>query len=394
MTNTRLHSISALFDTPDQIMHAAEKTRDAGYTKFDVNTPYPVHGMDDAMGLKPTLLPFCTLIFGLTGLSIAVFFQWYTSGDPMQSLSGSALGLPYWLERYPLVIGGKPLFSLPAFVPVIFELTVLLAALGSVACLIALFCNLPSNGHPIHDSAYMKATSCDRYGLCIESSDPLFDEGKVKAFLEKLGGKHLESHYHPEPLKVGAAATMGFVTVLFLIAGGVSAKTWMVYNKVLYLPPWDWMESQPKAKPQAELPFTPGNLAMLQPPSGSVARGHLPYQFADDAEAAGKYLANPQPKTEESLARGKHLFNIHCSVCHGYQAKGDSRLRNLFPNPPSLHSERSQQWSDGQFYHVITMGQNTMSGYAKHISVEDRWHIVNHIRTLQRALNAKEADLQ
>ncbi|MBW7874981.1 MAG: DUF3341 domain-containing protein [Candidatus Cloacimonetes bacterium] len=394
MSNRKLHSITALFDTPDSIMHAAEAVRDAGYQKFDVNTPYPLHGMDDAMGLKPTLLPFTTLFFGLTGLAIAVGFQWYTSGDSIGAISGTTLGLPYWLERYPLVIGGKPLFSLPAFVPVMFELTVLLAALGTVACLIAIFCKLPANGHPLHDSRYMEATSCDRFGLCIEASDPLFDEAKVKAFLEKLGGKDIELIYEAPKLQISPVSTMGFVTVLAVIAIGASGKTWFIYNIMLYQAPWTWMDIQPKAKPQAEMAYLPSGLAMLPPVPGTVARNFMPYAYSSQPEKAGEMLSNPYPKTSESLAKGKTLYNIHCSVCHGYQASGDGRLKGQFPNPPSLHSEKSKNWNDGQFFHVITEGQNVMSGYAKHISVEDRWHIVNYIRALQRALDAKETDLQ
>ena len=77
------------------------------------------------------------------------------------------------------MIGGKPLFSLPAFVPVMFEVTVLLSALGTVAAMIAVFCGLPANGHPLHNTDYMKAVSCNRFGLCIEAKDSKFDEAAV-----------------------------------------------------------------------------------------------------------------------------------------------------------------------------------------------------------------------
>ncbi len=389
----RIHSVSALFDTPDDIIHAAEKTKKAGYTRFDVNTPYPVHGMDDAMGLKPTMLPFCTLFFGLMGFFIALGLQWWTSGDPMPVIGGLDFKLPYFLERYPLVIGGKPLFSLPAFIPVMFELTVLLSALGTVGCLIAGFCNLPANGHPIQDSNYIRATACDRYGVCIESTDPRFDLEEVKAFLIKAGGKEIEIHMENEPLKIGLSNNLGFGAILATVAIVVSAKTYFVYNIMLYLPPWTWMSEQPKVLPQRVVEFLPASEAMMAPPKGTVARGFMPYRYAGNPDEAASNLLNPVPVTGESLKQGKNLFDIHCSVCHGYQGKGDSRLNGQFPAPPSLHSEKNRNLEDGRFYHIITEGQNVMPGYAKHISEEDRWKIVNYIRALQRAVNAKESDL-
>src|SRR5690606_21817888 len=106
----KLYGIAATFKTPDEIINAAKKVTKAGYEKFDVNTPYPLHGMDSAMKIKPSKLGFVTLVMGLAGASIALLFMyWSMSVD------------------YPLVIGGKPFFALPAFIPVTFEVTVLLA---------------------------------------------------------------------------------------------------------------------------------------------------------------------------------------------------------------------------------------------------------------------------
>ena len=107
----KLFGITALFDNPDSIINAAKKVVSEGYKKFDVNTPYPLHGMDAAMGLKNSKLGFVTLFFGFSGTAfILLFMYWTMSVD------------------YPLVIGGKPYFALPAFIPITFEFTVLLAA--------------------------------------------------------------------------------------------------------------------------------------------------------------------------------------------------------------------------------------------------------------------------
>ena len=108
MSDKSLYGYTGLFDTPDEIVNAANTVADEGYIKYDVNTPYPVHGMDKAMKLPPSKLGYAALAFGLSGLF-------------------SFFGLLYWMLviDYPLVIGGKPFFAFPAFIPVLFEVLVL-----------------------------------------------------------------------------------------------------------------------------------------------------------------------------------------------------------------------------------------------------------------------------
>ena len=103
---------------------------------------------------------------------------------------------------------------------------------------------------------------------------------------------------------------------------------------------------------------------------------------------------NPIPISKESLALGQVKFDIYCSPCHGYNADGVSRLRGQFPNPPSLHSDKVRNWSDGRIFAVVTEGQNTMPSYASQLSFDERWAVINYLRALQRALNAKESDVQ
>ena len=105
----------ARFAGPKELFHACEQVRDAGYRRWDAHTPFPVHGLESAMGLPTSKLPFLSLVTGLTGVAGALLLQWWVS-----------------VKAYPLVISGKPLFSWPAFVPVTFELGVLLAAFGAV----------------------------------------------------------------------------------------------------------------------------------------------------------------------------------------------------------------------------------------------------------------------
>lgn len=179
--SNKVYSVTALFDTPDEIMSAATKVRDAGYIKFDVHTPYPVHGMDHAMGLSQTKVPFITLIFGLLGLTIAFCLQ---------------TGVMAW--DYKLNVGGKPFFSLPAFVPIMFELTVLIGCLATVGFMLAVFNKLPNNNSPLHDTEFMRAVMCDKFGVTIESADEKFSEAGAKKFLESIGGKGIETIYYKD----------------------------------------------------------------------------------------------------------------------------------------------------------------------------------------------------
>ena len=154
----KLYGLTALFTKPDDIINAARKVSSEGYSKWDVNTPYLMHGMDAAMNLKPSRLGYVTLFFGLSGTVLALLLMWYTLS-----------------VDYPLVIGGKPFFALPAFIPVTFEMTVLLATVSTIIAMLTFFFGLPANYHPLNDTEYMKKVSADHFGLIIEAKDPKFE---------------------------------------------------------------------------------------------------------------------------------------------------------------------------------------------------------------------------
>ena len=371
----KLFGITALFDNPDSIINAAKEVVSAGYKKFDVNTPYPLHGMDPAMGLKRSKLGFVTLFFGFSGTAfILLFMYWAMSVD------------------YPMVIGGKPYFALPAFIPITFEFTVLLAALSTVFGMIMAFFNLPYNSHPLHDTEYMRRVSVDRYGLVILAEDPLFDETKVEELYRSLGASEIEKVYFPEKVSYPVFDAK-FITFLIIVALAVSALTYFTLNKFMYMVPYNWMSEQDKVIPQEKSQFFSDEFGMREPVEGTVARGFVPYPYMGIAEPK-EYLVNPVLPTKKSIELGKRKFLTFCSPCHGNLADGDSRLRGQFPSPPSLHTERAINFPDGRIYHVITNGQNAMPSYAAQITREERWSIVNYIRVLQRAKNASDADIQ
>ncbi len=374
----KVYAVTALFDKPDDIKHAAEETVKKGYTKFDVNTPYPIHGIETAMNLKPSKIGFVTLLFGLGGAAFAfLFMTWITSMD------------------YPLIIGGKPFFTWPAFVPITFEVTVLAAALATVGTLLFVMFRFPRTSHPLHDTNYMKNVSSDKFGLVITAIDPMFDEQKIKDFLSSLSGKDIETIYEDtgeaKEIKVFAPRFIGLLIAVMLVTGGT---TYFVLNHLLFMQPFTWMWFQPKVVPQTPSTFFADGYSMRMPVDGTIPRGFMPYEYTGVPDSVAKLLANPLPFTKEVIEKGKKEYNIYCSPCHGYYGQGDSRLKGQFPNPPTLHSDKVMNWPDANIYNVITSGQNVMPSYAKSVSRDNRWAIIHYIRVLQRSQNAPDSDLE
>ena len=374
-----LYSITALFETPDALLHAVKKTVDVGYTKYDVHSPYPMHGMERAMRLRTSPLGYFALAFGLLGAVGAIsLMTWVTLVD------------------YPLVIGGKPFWSWPAFVPVAFELTVLSASVLTVVAMIVVYFRFPNNSHPLHDTPYMKKVSSDGFGISIQADDPLFEEAAVRAHLAAVAGNAIAAvYYEPEELDHGQKLfDLRFIGLLIGVALVVSGGTYLALNKIAFMAPFSWMMEQDKLKPQAPSSLFVDGKGMRTPVPGTVARGFLPYPFSGKPDEAGRYLANPLPANLATLERGREKFTTFCSPCHGNVGHGDSRLRGQFPNPPTLMSDKVRNWPDGNIYHVITEGQNIMPSYAGQIGRDDRWAIVHYVRALQRAHFAKESDLK
>jgi hypothetical protein len=171
---SRLWGLVVEFETVDRVLTAAEKVRDAGFTRWDVHTPFPVHGLNDAMGIRQTKLPLVVLGAGISGAGLGLLMQWWMNA-----------------HDYRLIVSGKPFFSLPANIPVMFELTILLGAIAAFVGMIA-FNNLPMFHHPIFNSRRFKRATTDRFVVVIEAADPKFDPVRTPAFLESLGGSAVE----------------------------------------------------------------------------------------------------------------------------------------------------------------------------------------------------------
>lgn len=163
------------FETVDQLIFAAEKVRDAGYVHWDAHTPFPVHGMDRAMGIRYSKLPLVILGGGLTGLGGALLMQWWMNA-----------------KDYAYIVSGKPLWSIPANIPVAFELTVLFSALTTVFGMLA-FNKLPQWRHGVFSSPRFARATDDRFFISVEAKDPRFDAQKTADFLAGLGGTAVEA---------------------------------------------------------------------------------------------------------------------------------------------------------------------------------------------------------
>jgi hypothetical protein len=173
-TTPKTWGLLAQYETPKAVYKACERVRDAGYTRWDACTPFPVHGLDKAMGLKPSTLPWYVLLIGIGGSLFAICFEIWAMG-----------------HEYPMIVQGKPLYSLPAFVPVWYEFTVL------SSCLTVFFGNwvlnrLPRYYHPAFKSKAFERVTDDKFFIMIEAQDSRFDLDKTKALLKDAGATHIE----------------------------------------------------------------------------------------------------------------------------------------------------------------------------------------------------------
>ena len=160
----------ARFENPARLLEAAQAIKGEGYARFETWSPFPIHGMDGAMGLGGSKVPWISLAGGLTGLLIGTTLQWW---------SGTL--------AYPIIVGGKPLFAWQFGLPVMFELTILLASFGAVFGMFGLN-RLPRPYHPLDRLPMFKKATDDAFFLSIEAADPKFDPEASRALLERLGG--------------------------------------------------------------------------------------------------------------------------------------------------------------------------------------------------------------
>jgi len=170
----RIYGVVAEFPNPAVISHAAARVRDGGYTRWDVYSPFPVHGMDEAMGVKLTKLPYLVAVTALSLAAIGYLFQVLVSG-----------------HLYPLVVQGKPYAAWEPFMPIIFEFGVIGTAFSTLIGMLA-FNGLPRFHHPLLTKERFLRASDDRFFICIEARDPKFEPSNLRKLFENSGATYID----------------------------------------------------------------------------------------------------------------------------------------------------------------------------------------------------------
>ncbi len=173
-----IYGLLAEFESPTALVHAAQQANSAGYRRMDAYAPFPIEGLAEMLGYRPTLLSWVVFLGGVLGCAGGYFLQYYTA-----------------VVDYPLDVGGRPYHSWPAFIPVTFELTILTAGLFAVLGMLGLN-GLPMPYHPVFNVPRFARATRDRFFLCIEASDKKFDREGTRQFLQSLAPREVTEVEH------------------------------------------------------------------------------------------------------------------------------------------------------------------------------------------------------
>ena len=427
----KVHGTVAEFTTVHSLLEACERVRDEGYKKTDAFAPFPVHGIDKALGIKPTILPWIVLVCGLTG-------------------TATALSMQIWMNAidYPYIISGKPYISLPAFIPVAFELTILFSAFGTFFGMWILN-GLPKFSNPMFTDPRFDRVTDDRFFLYIDAKDPKYSQSGVEKLFGEFGSDYIQTVVEDDsPKKIP-----GFMYKIWIAVAAISIIPLLIGLKMRVT-----NSSQPRFHVFFDMDFSPSKdaqqnttlfadtRAMRPDVPGTVARGQHDMNFrtgidmdamasingdraerlvrmqddeepgdeepddseeGDDSEKeAGEdkksvmdttpwLTENPVEISETTLLRGQQQFGIYCSVCHGLNGGGNGLVNRRAQRilaatwvPPSkLHDAGlyPDVYPDGKLFNTISNGIRKMPGYEGQIKVEDRWAIVAYVRALQQS---------
>ncbi len=373
----RTFAVLGLFPSSQSLLDAIPGVKAKDLGRLEAYTPYPVHGIENALGLRNSPLAGMVLVMGILGAISAMIFELWTSA-----------------VDYPVITGGKAPSSWEAFVPVMFEVMVFFATFTAGLGMLFLLNRLPFFRHPVLHSQAIRAITRDKFALSLEVESGTLDADAARTVLEAAGAESVEVLPAPESLvpislKFFLRAATGIVITCIVVG---FAMYWGV--KIFpVLPPMAHMQEQPKLNPQRESGLFDEGFGMRLPVAGTVARGYLPYPFQNQDEAA--VLANPLPRTKAVLELGKKVYQNHCTVCHGPLGDGEHRLGGAYgAKPANLHTEDFRNYPDGKIYHAIVAGKNSMPSYAAELPEEERWAAVHYVRALQRSQNARDEDVR
>lgn len=421
----------AQFSGPHELIEGCDQAREAGYKKMDAFSPFPVHGIDDAIGIQRTRLPLIVFCVGLAACGLGLFLQYYTNAFHHDGL----------FPGYPFLISGKPLFSLPANIPVTFEVIVLLSAFAAFFGMWALN-GLPRLSNPLFRHPEFRRATSDGFFLFIEKDDKLFDETRTREQLSEWGAEAVDPISSPvEELHVpGYFKLVGLIVASLLLVPPVMVyRAHYTKNPLPRLHVNPDMDRQYRSEAQDISPsLGDGYLfaderAMRKDPPGTIARGDWA-RFADvefyvgiksGAKTREEVLAQPVPEGEtapldpeldwmeeyprqireklqsedsgmELFARGKRQFDIYCALCHGYAGYGDglvskrgmaliSLQKSDWIAAKSLHDPQVVKQPVGRIFDTITNGRGGMGPYRSQITAEDRWAIIFFVKAMQQS---------
>ena len=376
MNGREVFSVLGVYDSAGALMTAIPKVRAKVTARLEAYTPYPVHGLDEALNLKKSPITGMVLVMAIIGAYAALGLQLWTSG-----------------VDYPQMTAGKPYFSWEALVPIMFELMVLFAAFTAGLGMLLLLNRLPFFRHPMLGAKSMPLITRAKFVLAVEADGNGLDAEGISALFQASGATAIEIVENP-PAR-GPASPKFFLGILLAIAVSCFAAGYITYWAMKLFPtavPMVHMLNQPRLDAQKGSEFFKDGSGMRMPVEGTVSRLSIPYAVGGEEEAAA--LGNPLPRTGAVLKRGRKLFNDYCSVCHGILGDGATTLTAAYEaNPANLMAQNIVALSDGSMYSVIMNGKNSMPSYAADLSQDERWAAVHYVRVLQRALDAKDEDV-
>lgn len=376
MSSRPVFSVVGVFDSAQMIMKAIPQVRAKTTERLEAYTPYPIEGMDKLLGLRKSPIGGMILVMGIIGAASALIFELWASG-----------------VDYPQLTAGKPFFSWEAFVPIMFEVTVLFASFTAGLGMLLLLNRLPLFRHPMLRSKSLPMVTRDKFALAVESGGGNIDVGAISKALQQAGAKSVEVLEQPAPL--GAASANFFAAVIGVIAVSCLLAGLLTYWAMKLFPisiPVVHMLNQPRLDPQRGSIFFKDGFGMRMPVPETVAHDSMPYPIRKQ-EYAGD-LVNPLPRSENVLSRGRQAYSTYCSVCHGILGDGAPSLTAAYgAKPAHLVSQQIIDLPDGKIYHVIVNGKNAMPSYLADLPESSRWAAIHYIRVLQRALNAKDEDI-
>jgi mono/diheme cytochrome c family protein len=386
-----LYGLLAEFETAEALVAAARRVREAGYRRWDTYAPFPVHGLERAMGVGMTRLPWLVFVIGIAGLLSGLVMQWWMNA-----------------VDYPLNVAGKPLWSLPANVPIIFELTVLSAG---VAAFVAVLAGnlLPEYYHPVFSVERFRRASDDRFFLCITRRDELFDNERTAGFLATLGAVAVEpcllEPAHARRLPRGLVYGIIVVIAASLLPFAFFARARATTSEEPRVHLVFDMDHQPKALAQAASPFFDNGRAYRPPVPSTLSREDVTTDSylsrGKRHEAWATALPAEVPVRAATLERGRERFGVFCSPCHALTGAGDGMVarraaelkEGTWAPPTSLLQDYVRAQPLGQIVGTIANGIRNMPAYGAQIPAVDRWCIVAYIRALQRSQAAKLSDV-